>query len=212
MPVKDAGSVSQIVGRVMAVPEITDVRIISANWTADGAVESVLNRDAGQLEIYGFPTVLGDLQIADPSLPTRVNVIVSFPENEPPPDRATIPNDLTSALAYWNELNARELAADADEATRQKRVVSYGKLLLAVSLPGKPGLALATYDDAVVSGTASPLPDETDVAPYELQIVFTMESGVSRLLTRAADDPYPLTPFERLSLSGLELQTKPSND
>jgi hypothetical protein len=37
-----------------------------------------------------------------------------------------------------------------------------------------------------------------------VQFVFTLESGLSRILAGAADDDYTLIPFERLSLSGVE--------
>ena len=56
----------------------------------------------------------------------------------------------------------------------------------------------------MASGTPPVLPDETTVAPYLVQFVFTLESGLSRILATAADEDYTLTPFERLSLSGVE--------
>jgi hypothetical protein len=182
------------------------VRILSATWLADGVVEDVLDTSSGQLEIGGYPTVLGDLQIADPNLPTLLSVTITHPEGENPPDVPDIQAALSDALAYVNALNATELPSDTPDAERSRRVLSYGKLLHVVPLPGKLGESLEDFDDAVASGTPPVLPDETTVAPYLVQFVFALESGLSRILATAADEDYTLTPFERLSLSDVEAQ------
>jgi uncharacterized phage protein gp47/JayE len=204
LPVREAGSINRIVGLVLGVPGVEDVRLLSATWLAEGVVEDVLDTSTGQLRIGGFPTVLGDLQIADPNLPTLLNVTISHPEDEGPPNVPEIQTALSDALTYLNALNAMELPSDTAE--RSRRVLSYGKLLHVIPLPGKPGASLKDYDDAVASGAPPALPDETAVAPYRVQFVFTLESGLSRILAGAADEDYTLTPFERLSLSGVEVQ------
>lgn len=199
LPVREAGSVNRIVGLVLSVPEIEDVLILDA--TLDDTDETVLDRETGQLNIGGFPAVLGELRIANPSLPTLLNVIVSYPEDDTPPDSPAIQAALTETLAYLNVLNAGEQVEEA------KRALSYGKLLRVVPLPGKPGESLEAYDDAVASGGAVPaLPDESAIGAYQVQFVFTQESGLSRILSQASDDAYTLTPLERLSLSGVEVR------
>ena len=206
LPVREAGSINRIVGLVLGVPGVEDVRILSATWLADGVIEDVLNTSTGQLEIGGYPTVLGDLQIADPNLPTLLSVTITHPDNEDPPDVPDIQAALSDALAYLNALNATELPPDIPAAERSRRVLSYGKLLHVIPLPGKPGESLEDFDDAVASGTLPVLPDETTVAPYLVKFAFTLESGLSRILAGANDEDYTLTPFERLSLSGVEAQ------
>ena len=109
LPVREAGSINRIVGLVLGVPGVEDVRILSATWLADGVVEDVLDTASGQLEIGGYPTVLGDLQIADPNLPTLLSVTITHPEGEAPPDVPDIQAALSDALAY---LNATERHGD----------------------------------------------------------------------------------------------------
>lgn len=208
LPPKEAGSINRIVGLVLSVPEIQDVRLLSATWTIEGAVQDVLNTATGQLDIGGFPTVLGELHIADPNLPTLLTALISYPEADDPPDVPAIQASLSGALSYLNDLNATELPSEASEAERARRTLSYGKLLHVVPLPveDKPAGSLEEFDAAAASGTAPQLPDETTVAPYEVTFVFTLESGLSRILSRAADEGYALTPFERLSPGGVEQQ------
>jgi hypothetical protein len=212
LPVREAGSINRIVGLVLGVPGVEDVRILSATWLADGVVEDVLDTSTGQLDIGGYPTVLGDLQIADPNLPTLLSVTITNPEGEDPPDVPDVQSALSDALAYLNALNASEIPPDTPDAERSRRVLSYGKLLRIVPLPGKQGESLEDFDDAVASGTPPALPDETTVAPYLVQFVFTLESGLSRILATAADEDYTLTPFERLSLSGAEAGPEGGDD
>ena len=107
LPVREAGSINRIVGLVLGVPGVEDVRLLSATWLADGVVEDVLDTSTGQLEIGGYPTVLGDLQIADPNLPTLLSVTVSHPEDEDPPDVPEIQSALSDALAYLNARTPR---------------------------------------------------------------------------------------------------------
>lgn len=102
LPAKDPGSVNQIVGLVLSVPQVDDVRIVSA--TAGDA--SVLDLANGQLAIGGTPTVLGALYIADPNLPTRVSAVVIHPPAPvPPPDQVRIGADLANAFADLNQQN-----------------------------------------------------------------------------------------------------------
>ena len=212
LPAREAGSINHIVGLTLSVPEVQDMRLLSATWSVDGTVEDVLNAATGQLEIGGFPTVLGELHIADPNLPTLLDIMITYPGDETRPTDSAIEEALTKALTYLNGLNATELPSEAPEAERAKRILSYGKLLYVVPLPldDKPRGSLKDYDESE-PGEIPTLPDETTVAPYQVQFVLTLESGLSRILSETADEDYTLTPFERLSLSGVEIQPRASD-
>jgi hypothetical protein len=207
LPAKEPGSVNRIVGLALSVPEVQDIRIVSARWTVDGVAEDVLDREGGVLAIGGAPTVLGELHLADPSLPTRLIAVISYPQDTAaPPDAPAVQSALSTAVTYLNETNASELPGDASAAERARRTLSYGKLLHVVPLPTKPGASLEGYDDGVESGTAPALPDAAEASPYVVQFVVTLESGLSVTLSSGADEPpYTLTPFERLSLGGVEI-------
>lgn len=198
LPTAQQGSVNRIVGSVLSIPGVEDVRIVSASV---GGTD-VLDRVAGQINIAGMPTVLGELHIADPNLPTLLDVVVTYPAVEAPPDQAALRTALTEMITYLNAVNADETVAE------DRQTLAYGKLLHVVPLPNKPGASLAAYDDAVAAGTPPALPDETTVSPYGVQFVFTLESGLSRILAQAADAAYKLTAFERLSLSGVEIKVE----
>jgi uncharacterized phage protein gp47/JayE len=195
------GSLNRIVGTVLSIPGIDDVRLISA--TVDGT--DVLDRDRGELKIAGMPTVLGELHIADPNLPTRLDVVVTYPQAVSPPDQAALRTALTDMITYLNEVNASDTVAQA------RQLLSYGKLLHVAPLPTKPGASLSAYDDAVASGTAPTLPDETSISPYTIRFIYTLESGLSRIVSQASDPAYTLTAFERLSLSGVTIQVESAN-
>ncbi len=103
LPVKEPGSMNRIVGLVLSVPQAADVRIVSARV---GNVDVRDKPQAGLLDVGGAPTVLGNLYIADPSLPTRVSAVVLFPQGAvPPPDKVKIAADLTNALTALNSQN-----------------------------------------------------------------------------------------------------------
>ena len=201
LPARSAGSINRIVGLVLSASEIEDVRILSATW--DGSPTDVLDRETGQLNIQGSPTVLEELHIANPGLPTLLRVVVTYPQGQTVPDSQAIEDALAETVTYLNELNNQELPNDPVEVAR--RTLSYGKLLLALPLPNQPATSLEDFDSAVTPPT---LPDETTIAPYGVQFTFTIESGLTRILTQAADEDYTLTPFERLSPSGVELSTE----
>jgi uncharacterized phage protein gp47/JayE len=195
LPAKDGGSVNRLIGIVQSVNGVQDVKLLSLT-KGDG---TPLDTSDGTLGLTGVASVLGDLQITDPGLPTSVNVIVTYPEAEAPPDEAAIQpawNDITS---YINTVNATELPPD-------KRSLTFGKLLLATPLPGKPATTLAAFDAA--SGSPPALPTDADIAPYRVQFVFTSASGFSRILSKSADAPYVLAPLERLSVSGIQVATE----
>ncbi len=212
LTVGEDGSINRIIGLVLAVPEIEDVRITNA--VVDGSGEDILDRDAGILKLAGFPTVLGELDISDPALPTLLNVTVTFPKdpgNAGVPDAVEIQSVLTNALAYLNEVNNSELLPGATNAEKQKRQISFGKLLHVIPLgESKAGESLQVYDEAVAAGTPPALPDEDSILPFKVQFAITQESSLSRILSQASDEVYELTPFERLSLNAVEIQVEPA--
>ncbi|HEX7182496.1 MAG TPA: baseplate J/gp47 family protein [Thermoanaerobaculia bacterium] len=157
LPAKDPGSVNQIVGLVLSVPQVDDVRIVSA--TVGGA--SVLDLANGQLAIGGTPTVLGELYIADPNLPTRVSAVVTFAQGTvPPPDKVKIGADLTNAFAGLNSLNEQGPGGGV--------VLSYDDLLQIVTGGAQPyELRLAVTLQSGVTQILEKAGDEYDLTPFE---------------------------------------------
>jgi hypothetical protein len=194
LPAKSAGSINKLVGLALSTPGVEDVKILSAKV----GITNVLNVSAGTLDIEGAPTVLGTLRISDPNLPTLLMVTIRFPEDQLPPDQTAIQTALTNAVSALNTLNASELPEGAPDSEVQKRIVSFKKLLHVTPLPGK---AAGTLDDF----NPSTAPDSAP--PYNLTYTLTLESGLSIILTTGSPD-YTLTPFERLSLSGVEVQAE----
>lgn len=191
LPARATGSVNRIVGLALAVEGVEDVRVVTAHWTdaAGGDEQDVLDRDAGILAIDGEPTVLGELHIADPALPTRVAITVAHPASADPPNVPAIEAAAGAAVAYLNDLNASETGGD--------RVLDHERLLFAIPLPDKAAGTLAQYDAGAAAPPATSL--------YDVAFVLTLETGLTRILS-AAGGNYTLTPFERLSLAGVSAE------
>jgi hypothetical protein len=182
LPARSDASVNQIVGLVLGVAGIEDVQIVEATWTAPGGAPEPLDPGSGRLAIAGHPTVLGELHIADPNLPTVMDVVVSHPAGAPP-DTAAIAARLGEALAALN--SAGEAAAP----------LPFGLLLAATPLPG--------HDAVPISPPPAALPDEGDVLPYVVRYVLRLESGLTTILA-GAGDVYAPTAFERLALGEVQ--------
>ena len=217
LPVREAGSVNRIVGQVLSVPGVQDMSLLNATLSTNGKVNGQVNEEpepldisTGRLDIGGEPTVLGELHIADPNLPTLLSVTVTYPEDEDAPDDRQIRVALTDALTYLNGVNATEVPDDdvGEQEAREKRTLSYGKLLHVLPLPNEEHGSLQTYDEAVAPDE---LPDEETIKPYRVEFVLTLESGLSRILSKGADTAYVLTPFERLSLVDVAIQPEASD-
>jgi hypothetical protein len=157
-------SVNQLVGALRAVPGVQDVRLLSARV----GETDVLDREAGVLTLAGTASVLGELRIADPSLPTLVAVTVTHPAGAVP-DPAAVQAGVAAALAA---------AGTANEAEGAVVTLTYEALRAATGVAG---------------GAA-------------VQFAFSARDGSSRLLTDPGDDPYALTPFERLALSAVVVE------
>ena len=180
LPLGKAASINQLVGLVLGVSGVQDVKLVAATLVENGGPPAdVLDVAGGQLALAGHVTVLGDLHIADPALPTLLDVTVGFPEGETPADAAAVRAALTEAISA---LNAANEGAGADGTT-----ITFEQLLAATPLPGKA--APATVDEAL---------------PYVVAFALTLETGLTQLLVDEGDT-YALAPFERLSLGGVEV-------
>jgi len=199
LPAREDGSTSRLVGAIMAVDGVEDVRLLDV--VMDGV--SVLDGGAGILRLGGAPTVLGELRIADTNVPTRVLLLVTHPVGTEAPAVADMRSALDAAIAYLNDRNAREVEAGAADEAR--RALSYGRLLHALPLPGKPAGSLAAFDAAASAGGAPDLPDASSIQPYRASFVLTQSTGMSVWLAEAGQ-AYELVPYERLSLAGVDLE------
>jgi Baseplate J-like protein len=186
LPAKEPASINQLVGLALGVAGVEDVKLVSATWTTNGGPpESVLDVAAGQLDIAGYPTVLGELHIADPNLPTMLAVTASYPAAAAPADLPAIRAAVLDALSAVN-------AANEDDGL----TLTYGQLLDTIPLPGR-----TAHPIGIPPGGS--LPTETDIAPYTVTFTLTLESGLSRVLAASADS-YAMTPFERLALGSVD--------
>ena len=186
LPAKDPASINQLVGLALGVDGVEDVKIVTATWRNGGPPQNVLDVAAGQLDIAGYATVLGELHIADPNLPTTLSVAVTYPSSADPADSGAIRAAVTDALTAVNSAN------DSDDGL----TLSYGQLLATVPLPGHTAAAIS-----IPPGGS--LPTESDVAPYAVTFVLTLESGLSVVLADHTGS-YEMTPYERLALGNVE--------
>ncbi len=192
-------SINQIVGRVLAVPNVLDVKIETATTTeivaGSPVVTDRLDRDAGIIDVAGLPTMLGELTVADANLPTEIDIVIEFPPDAAIPVQAQIEAALGQALAYLNELAADGVAP----AEAQKRVLTLGKFLRVVPLPGHPAESLESYDSAPDPDL---LPTVAERAPYKVSVFLAQASGFT---TALADDAaaYTLVAAERMLLNSL---------
>jgi len=191
-------SINQLVGRVLAIPNVEDIRIESATTSSGGTTTDRLDPAAGIIQLKGYPTRLGQLVVADPNLPTELDLVVNFPAASQPPLQSDIETALTQAVAYWNSLG--QVSFDpADSSEQQKRLLSFNKLLRLIPLPGHAAASLQDYDAAP---DPTLLPTAADRAPYSLSLTISQASGLTRTL--AADNAsYSLSRAERLLLNSV---------
>ena len=173
-------SLTRLVGLVMGVPEIQDVALKEAAWQDNG---EIVEQKDNLLKTAGIPVEIGEVILVDPNLPTRLNVVVTYTGAKEAPVKSDIQAALNASLMHLN----------ADSASR---ALSYGLLLLTTPLPDKPATLLADYDAAT---TKPGLPDENDISGYSVQYSFSQQSGLTKLLSVAADS-YNLAAQERLVL------------
>ncbi len=202
LEVKAAGSVNKIIGLVLADPRVQDVRILSVS--VDGS--DVLDRESGILAIADTPTVLGELTITDPNLPTVLQLNISFPKNVGSVDQAMMEAALTEDIAYLNEINALEINESTPPQELAKRELSFARLALALPLPGTVRLSLQGFDAVAGTPDAPDLPTAADLGAYTVQWSFMTETGLTYLINDETSPAYLLSAFERLTLGTVEIQ------
>ena len=182
LPIRATGSLNRLTGAILAVDGVEDVRIVRADWEVDGGAVSVLDRQQGVLAIQGSPTRLGELNIADPNLPTTLDVVIGVPNGTTPPDPEAQTQALTAALTALNAANATEQPPTSS--------VGFLELLRTLVLPDIADMSAA---------------DLTTIQPYRVRFTVAQVSGVTRVLV-AGTDAYEWTPFERLTLGLVQLE------
>ena len=191
-------SLNQIVGRVLAVAGVQDVQLLSArvHVTAGGVetTEERLDAAAGVIHLADDATVLGELNIADPNLPTGVSVIVRFPAAGPVPDPGQMEAALAAALAFLNDAAASVVPGDPADAAR--RTLSLGKILRVLPLPGRVAGTLADL------APGDPLPTAAEVAPFVVSAFVQQSNGLTKALIDDASS-YVMSPGERLGLTAV---------
>ena len=190
LPVKENGSVNKVIGMVLGVADVQDMQILSVTDAADVP----LDFSSGSLGLAGQTTMLGDLEIIDPNLPTRVQIVIAAPPEADLVDEPVVDDALSVVMASLNELNL-----DGAHLVQQ---FSFQQLLYLLPLPvgGKSGGTLENLQ----ANPATIWPDAAAVAPYEVQFVFTQENGLSQALS-ADGQVYPIAAFERISYDGLSV-------
>lgn len=201
LPLRADASLNQIVGRVLAVNGVTDVQLLSARVrVVTAGVESLqerLNAATGVIQLAQDATVLGELRISDPNLPTAITVVVRFPAAGPTPDPNQLQTALAAALAYLNDLANTPFDA-TDAAAVAQRTLSLGKVIGVLPLPGRTVHTLAEFD----SGLA--LPVLADVAPIVVSVFVQQANGLTKALLSDIGS-YALNAGERLGLAALTL-------
>lgn len=205
LPINEQGSVNAIIGLVLGVAEIQDMQIVEAKveTKVDGeTISEAADLSNGQLGLADQTTQLGVLEIIDPNLPTLFRVVITHPGDADPPDPPQIENAMNAMLTELNAMNATEEVDDP-----AKRSLEFGKLLYVLPLPLDEG---DTPEERSISDVwTGPIPANltpTDIEPYVVQFVFTMENGLSQTLI-SDTDTYQLTEFERLSFTKVEINT-----
>ncbi len=184
LPVKENGSVNKVIGMVLGIADVKDMQILSVTDT-EGV--SLVITDGG-LGLAEQTTLLGDLEIIDPNLPTRLHIIIAAPSDADLVDEPAVDNALVAVMAGLNDLN--------QDGSHVVQELSFEQLLYLLPLPiaGKADGTLETLR----ADPEPTLPGTADVAPYEVQFVFTQESGLSQTLL-ADRQEYVIAAFERLS-------------
>jgi len=199
LAVAEGGSTNRLVGLILGVPEISDVQILSA--AVQGEAPPAGPPGLESLGLAGAATTLGELELIDPNLPTRLQVFVTYPETAPPPAPAAMTTALNALTTYLAAANAADPPAVAS--------LDYRALLYLLPLP-VAGKTTGVPQD-LYGGTPPTLPTAAEVSPYQPRFVLTMQSGLARVLEQDGDG-YDLSPDERLSLAGVEVDLEEAVD
>lgn len=202
-------SINQIVGQVLGITNVEDVRIETASTremiNGTEVVTDRIDLQAGIIDLAGLPTQLGELNIADPNLATVLDLIVNFPAENEVPLESAIDSAMAQTLAYLNLLSETPFDA-SDTVEASKREFGFAKLLHVLPLPGHTGASLADYD---LAPDPTLLPGADTRLPYSVSLFINQASGLSRVL--ASDDAsYTLSASERLLLNSIVISVEDS--
>ncbi|MFN0114432.1 MAG: hypothetical protein ACKVPY_07135 [Paracoccaceae bacterium] len=197
LPVKEDARVNRIAGLALAVPGIEDVTLVSATLhLPGGGTEERLDATAGIIALSDLATVLGDLSVADPGLPTRADLSIRFPAAEAVPDRNAVTAAMEAALDHISG------TAEAG-GTAEARAFSFGKLLRVLPPPVGQGTTLASWDAAPEPKPALPV----DAGVYEVVLFIAQANGLTRVMS-AEGQSYTLGPKERLALNSVTVEAE----
>lgn len=194
-------SANQLIGLILSDARVQDVRLLSA--TAGGS--DLLNRESGQITLAGTPSQLGVLTITDPNLPTRLNLLVSYPINLTSPDLTQIESALSEDISYLNDSNASETGSAPTDDIINRKTLDFGKLAQALPLPDSARLTLQSINDAIGTPSESTPLLASDLSPFQLQWSLVTETGETQLISAETDPAYLLSDFERLSLATVDI-------
>ena len=187
LPLKENGSVNKLIGLVLSNAGVNDMQILSVT---DGG-DAPLDFSAGSLGLAEQTTMLGELEIIDPNLPTRLQIVIGAPSDSDLIDEPVVNKSMVATMATLNEQNF--------DGAHVVEALSYQQLLYLLPLPiSKPQGNLQT----LIDNPDTTLPDTAGVSPYEVQFIFTQENGLIQTLT-TDDHTYALTAFERLSFDNI---------
>ncbi len=189
LPVKENGSVNKVIGLVLGISDVQDMQIL----TVTDATDTPLDFSSGSLGLAGQTTLLGELEIIDPNLPTRLQIVIAAPAEADLVDEPAVDDAMVALVAALNDLNLN--------GAHVVQQFSFEQLLYLLPLPPE-GEAGGTLEQ--LQNEAPTLPDSVAVDPYEVQFLFTQENGLSQTLS-ADGQVYPLTAFERLSYDGVSV-------
>lgn len=189
LPVKENGSVNKVIGLVLGIADVQDMQILDVTDVTD----TPLDFSSGSLGLAGQTTLLGELEIIDPNLPTRLQIVIAAPAEADLVDEPLVDDAIVALVAALNELNL-----DGAHVVTQ---FSFEQLLYLLPLP-PAGVAGGTLDQ--LQNESPVLPDSVSVEPYEIQFIFTQENGLSQILS-ADGQVYPITEFERLSYDSVSV-------
>lgn len=201
-------SINKIIGLVLSDSSVTDVRLLSARVGTD----NVLDRDKGIVDMSNISGITADSKVAitagainviDPALATLLAATILYPIGLTAPSETAIKTALEKGVAAINDLNASEPPTNPTPEMERQRQINYGKLLAIIPLPDKP--AVENYN-SVASLPDTDLPTSADAGDYLVKFLVTSESGISYILESETSPTVNITPFERLTIAGVELK------
>jgi hypothetical protein len=156
-------SLNRIAALALGVPGVQDVNVLAATSTpTSGPPVDVVDRDAGLLRLGGQPVVLGTVGIADPALPTELDLTVATVGAATAPTEDAVRRAATAFIAALNQAN--ETASTPGPA----RLLEYAALVTALALAaGEHRVTIAVTPPGGVSVVLSQPADGYPLQPFE---------------------------------------------